>query len=155
MPSPSDILNDLYQQVESSPEKAVIADSEILARIHYVCRCLSNRAGVRLLMACMLGKLEQPNRDPRQPYTEIGGNKCFSGRTLDERYITNFITTHRLPCNSTTAFLTPALRNIDHALTTDVVIVGRLSWIPVKSLAAKRLLKADWSSLDAFPKRSN
>lgn len=125
MRSPSDILNGLYEQVESSPENAVIADSEVLARIHYVCRCLSNRAGVRLLMACMLGKLEQPDRDPRQPYTEIGGDECFSGRTLDERYITNFITTHRLPCNSTTAFLTPALRNIDHALTTDVVIVGR------------------------------
>jgi hypothetical protein len=39
--------------------------------------------------------------------------------------LTPFINAHQLPCNSTTAFLTPALRNIDRPLTSDVVIVGR------------------------------
>lgn len=125
MSSPSDILNTLYQKVSSSLDDPVIRDTVVLERIEYVCRCLSNRAGVRLVMACMLGKIHHPQVDPRQPYTEIRGDESFSGRTLDERYITNFITTHNLPCNSTTAFLTPALRNIDRPLTTDVVIVGR------------------------------
>jgi hypothetical protein len=39
--------------------------------------------------------------------------------------LTGFITKHRLPVNSTTAFLTPTLRNISHALTTDHALVGR------------------------------
>jgi len=125
MPSPDSILTSIFRQVEGSPASAIIDDNEIVSRIQYICRCLSNRAGVRLLMACLLGKLEEPSRDPRQPYTEIGGDLCFSGRTIDERYLTSFITSHRLPCNSTTAFLTPALRNIKRALTTDVVLVGR------------------------------
>ena len=43
----------------------------------------------------------------------------------DERFITVFINRYNLPCNATTAFLTPALRNIDQPLTTDVVLVGR------------------------------
>ncbi|MEW6200568.1 MAG: hypothetical protein AB1546_01220, partial [bacterium] len=61
-------------------------------------------------MSCMLAKIEKPEVDPRKPYTEINSPDCFSGRTYDERYLTNFISKHRLPCNSTTAFLTPALR---------------------------------------------
>jgi hypothetical protein len=69
--------------------------------------------------------LDNPRVDPRQPYTEIGGDTCFSGRTIDEQYITSFITAQNLPCNSTTAFLTPALRNIDRPLTTNVALVGR------------------------------
>ena len=39
--------------------------------------------------------------------------------------LTPFINQHRLPCNPTTAFLTPTLRNIDHALTTDRELIGR------------------------------
>lgn len=76
-------------------------------------------------MACMLAKKHQPEIDPRKPYTEIGGPDCFSGRTYDERYITRFINANRLPCNPTTAFLTPALRNINRPLATSVPIVGR------------------------------
>ncbi len=76
-------------------------------------------------MACTLAKIDRPEVDPREPYTEIGGDSSFSGRTYDERYITGFINSKNLPCNSTTAFLTPALRNIAAPLTTDVTIVGR------------------------------
>lgn len=76
-------------------------------------------------MSCLLGKLAQPHVDPRNPYTEIGGPNSFSGRTYDERYLTAFINKHRLPVNSTTAFLTPTLRNINQPLTTDRQLVGR------------------------------
>lgn len=120
-----EVLNRTISQVESDLATAIVADAATAEQIEYVCRCLSNRAGVRLLMACMLAKIDQPDVDPRQPYTEIGGANSFSGRTIDERYITQFINAHNLPCNSTTAFLTPALRNINSPLTTDVVIVGR------------------------------
>ncbi len=76
-------------------------------------------------MACLLAKIHRPKVDPRKPYTEIGSSDSFSGRSYDENYITHFINLHHLPCNPTTAFLTPALRNIDRTLTTDLEIVGR------------------------------
>ena len=123
--TPDQVLERLYAKVEPAQETPIVKDTEVLNRIEYVARCPSNRAGVRLVMACMLGKIDRPEVDPRNPYTEIGGDSSFSGRTYDERYITNFINSQRLPCNSTTAFLTPALRNIDSTLTTDLNIVGR------------------------------
>jgi hypothetical protein len=98
---------------------------EIGARVLAVVNCPSNRAGVRLLMACMLAKVHRPEIDPRKPYTKIRSKDCFSGRTYDEQFIGNFITKHNLPCNSTTAFLTPTLRNMDQTLTTKVILVGR------------------------------
>jgi hypothetical protein len=66
-----------------------------------------------------------PKVDPRKPYTKIGSKDCFSGRSYDEQFIGGFITRHNLPCNSTTAFLTPTLRNMDQTLTTKVVLIGR------------------------------
>ncbi len=39
-----------------------------------------------------------------------------------------------MPCNSTTAFLTPALRNIDRILTTDLTLVGRPRQVYVYTL---------------------
>lgn len=125
MPSPRERLEALLKRAGKLGNRPVISDKKVLERIDFVCRCMRNRAGVRLLMSCMLAKLDRPEIDPRKPYTEIGGKASFSGRTYDEQWIGNFITAHRLPCNSTTAFLTPALRNSDSALTTKTVLVGR------------------------------
>ncbi|MDR1274974.1 MAG: restriction endonuclease, SacI family [Candidatus Accumulibacter sp.] len=123
--TPEKILQGIAQQAVATLNTSVVTDPAIQERVDYVCHCMSNRAGVRLLMSCLLGKLDKPNVDPRKPYTEIGGVDSFSGRTYDERYLTKFINEHRLPVNSTTAFLTPTLRNIDHPLTTDRKLVGR------------------------------
>ncbi|MBI5153807.1 DNA methyltransferase [Candidatus Poribacteria bacterium] len=73
----------------------------------------------------MLAKLDRPQVDPRKPYTEIGGIDSFSGRTYDEQHLSGFISSNGLPCNSTTAFLTPALRNHSSMLTTSTNLVGR------------------------------
>jgi hypothetical protein len=132
--SPEAILKDVFDLAFSSLENSNINDEVIRLRVDDICRCTSNRAGVRLLMACLLGKEDNPVVDPRRPYTEIGGSDCFSGRTYDERYLTPFINEHRLPCNPTTAFLTPSLRNIDFPLTTDVQIVGRPRELYIKTL---------------------
>ncbi|MDR0672414.1 MAG: hypothetical protein LBF93_01860 [Zoogloeaceae bacterium] len=123
--TPEEILQGIQQRAAATLNASVVTDPVIRERVDYVCRCTSNRAGVRLLMSCLLGKLDKPNVDPRKPYTEIGGTDSFSGRTYDERYLTRFISAHRLPVNPTTAFLTPTLRNIDHALTTNRELVGR------------------------------
>jgi DNA adenine methylase len=97
----------------------------VLSRAEFVCRNLQNRSGIRALLACLLAKIHNPHVDVRKPDTEIGGTDAFSGRTYDERYISPFINKYKLPCNPTTAFLTPAFRNRNIVLTPDVNLVGR------------------------------
>lgn len=125
MKSSHDILEELLSAAASQSSRSAIITNEIEHRVDFVSRCLSNRATIRLLMACLLAKIHRPDVDPRKPYTEIGGSDSFSGRTYDEVYLTPFINRHRLPCNPTTAFLTPALRNINRVLTPDLNLEGR------------------------------
>jgi len=123
--SPEEILQSIQKNAVSSLDTTLVANPTIKESIDYLCHCSSNRSGVRLLMACLLAKLDKPHVDPRKPYTEIGGSDCFSGRSYDEQYLTSFIHAHRLPVNSTTAFLTPTLRNINQPLTSKHELVGR------------------------------
>ena len=125
MSNPANILEKLLASTSTNLAKPLIKDKQIQAKVEYVCRQLTNRACTRLLMACMLAKLDRPEIDPRKPYTEIGGKDSFSGRTYDERYITHFVNNNRLPLNPTTAFLTPAFRNLDRPLTTKLELIGR------------------------------
>ncbi len=122
---PNDALSRALVDARSLEHPPDAIPARIWEMLSYVVTCQTNRAGVRLLMACLLAKIENPHVDARKPYTEIGGPDCFSGRTYDEKYITNFISQNRLPCNPTTAFLTPALRNINAPLNADVQIEGR------------------------------
>lgn len=123
--NPAAILEKFYQEVRANPNKNFIVADDLRAKIEFVCRCLTNKAPIRFLMACLLGKLDNPNVDIRKPYTEIAGKGNFSGRAYDEQFVEPFAIKHKLPTNSTTAFLTPAFRNIDRKLTTDLVLVGR------------------------------
>lgn len=125
MPEPIDILNAAFRQANANLDSSLIDDINIRQAANYVARNLKNRAGVRLLMACLLAKLHRPEIDVRKPYTEIGDADAFSGRSYDERYITPFINEHNLPCNHTTAFLTPALRNRNTTLTKSLNLVGK------------------------------
>ncbi|KAM3090809.1 restriction endonuclease, SacI family [Phormidesmis sp. 146-35] len=125
MAEPVEILNAALRLANANVDHSLVEDQQIREYTNYVARNLKNRAGVRLLMACLLAKLHRPDIDIRKPYTEIGDADAFSGRTYDERYITTFINEHNLPCNSTTAFLTPALRNRNTTLTRDVNLVGK------------------------------
>jgi hypothetical protein len=146
--TPEQILEEIYQRAEAQGHTTILTDKTIEQRVDYVSRCVSNRSGVRLLMACLLAKLDRPEVDPRKPYTEIHDSECFSGRFCDERYLTKFISEHRLPVNSTTAFLTPTLRNINQPLTTDRELVGRprelyASTIQLLADAAENRVSAD------------
>jgi hypothetical protein len=125
MGDPSEILEQTLGHASADLSRSWVKNRRIFENTEYICRCLSNRAGVRLLMACLLAKIDRPAIDPRKPYTEIGDRDAFSGRSYDESFITHFINKHRLPCNPTTAFLTPAFRNIDKTLTKNTEIVGR------------------------------
>ena len=146
--TPDAILDQLLAKVATDLTKPIPLPAQIAKGLDFVCRCPNNRAGVRLLMSCLLAKLHKPTIDPRKPYTEIGSADSFSGRVYDERYITHFINANRLPCNTTTAFLTPALRNITHPLTTDLQIAGTPKELYTYTLqllddVAKSRVKAD------------
>ena len=119
------ILEKSYQKAKLNLRNRFTSDLVIFKKINYVARCSTNRAAIRLLMSCLLAKIHQPRVDIRKPYTEIGGDDSFSGRTYDEKYLSDFINKYQLPCNSTTAFLTPALRNINKTLTLNTDLVGR------------------------------
>lgn len=125
MTDPAALLEKYYQDVRSKPDKSFLDDDELRAKIEFVCRCLTNKAPIRFLMACLLGKLDDSKVDIRKPYTEISGKGTYSGRAYDEQFVEPFVIKYKLPTNSTTAFLTPAFRNIDRKLTTDLILVGR------------------------------
>lgn len=119
------LLEEFYKDVRSTPDTTLIDGDELRSKIEFICRCITNKAPIRFLMACLLGKLNNSKVDIRKPYTEIGGKGTYSGRAYDEQYVEPFVIKYKLPTNSTTAFLTPAFRNIDRTLTTDLVLVGR------------------------------
>jgi hypothetical protein len=125
MSKPEEILSNILKAASSCMDRPFITDPKIQSLVESVCRQMRNRACTRLLMACTLAKIDQPHVDPRKPYTAIKTGDAFSGRSYDEKYITRFILNNRLPLNSTTAFLTPAFRNLDKTLTVDLNLVGR------------------------------
>jgi hypothetical protein len=127
--SPEEILENALRRVTDSGESGTplsfVLDSELARRVELISRNPQNRAAVRLVLACALAKAENSARDARMPYTEIGSDQAFSGRSLDERYIGPFSQKYRLPLNETTAFLTPALRNRNSVLVPELDMVGR------------------------------
>ncbi|BAY77273.1 D12 class N6 adenine-specific DNA methyltransferase [Nostoc linckia NIES-25] len=123
--TPAAILDVALQKASSSIAQPIVTNPSIAEKIEYVSRYVGNRAVVRLLLACSLAAVHRGNVDIRKPYTEIGTPDAYSGRYYDESYITAFINKHELPCNPTTAFLTPALRNRNITLTPAVNLVGR------------------------------
>src|SRR5579864_5892705 len=102
METPSEILDIAFQRARSDITRQLVTDVEIIDKVDFVCRNIQNRAGIRLLLACLLAKVHNPQVDIRKPYTEIGTPDSYSGRTYDEAYISSFIMKYELPCNPTT-----------------------------------------------------
>lgn len=122
--SPTDILDAAFRRASSNLSTPTISDLNIAQRVSFVAKSRIG-AGIRLVLACTLAKAHNPSLDIRKPHAAIGGGDAYSGRDYDETYITPFINTHKLPCNSTTAFLTPALRTKNLLLTADIRLEGR------------------------------
>ncbi len=106
---PSAVLDAAYEKAARQLDTAFLDNTDLSEITRYICRHPNNRAPVRLLLACCLAKIHDPSIDIRKPYTELGENS-FSGRTYDENFVGDFVNKYALPCNPTTAFLTPALR---------------------------------------------
>lgn len=131
--TPTEIIEKLYQQATENLSKSVVKPST-KDKVEAVCRCNANKAPIRFLMSCLLAKIHNPKVDIRKPYTEIEGNDTYSGRFYDERFVELLVHKYKLPCNPTTAYLTPAFRNLDRLLTTDLVLVGRPREVYVSAL---------------------
>ncbi len=125
MAAPEEILAAAFRRAGASLAQTFIPEQSLRLRVERIGQNESNGAIVRLILAATLAKEHRPDLDIRKPYTEIGGADCYSGRTYDEQYVTAFIFEHSLPCNPTTAFLTPALRNRNTTLLPDTNLVGR------------------------------
>lgn len=123
--TPTDILESFYQKALGNLSKSVVKSATIKEKVEFICRCNANKAPIRFLMSCLLAKIHNPKVDIRKPYTEIEGEDTYSGRFYDERFVELLVHKYKLPCNPTTAYLTPAFRNLDRLLTTDLVMVGR------------------------------
>lgn len=123
--TPDQILESFYQQANQTWMHPLVSVPHLYQKIELVSTNIQNRAGARLILACALAKVYNPAVDIRKPYTEINSDDSYSGRTYDERYVSPFITQYHLPCNPTTAFLTPALRNRNTVLTPDLNLSGR------------------------------
>jgi DNA adenine methylase len=141
------ILSRALQRALDSMDAPLIHDSEILARIVAVSRDIQSRALARLVLACCLAKAFNATLDIRKPYTAIGTSDSYSGRTYDESYVAPFVMMYNLPCNSTTAFLTPALRNRNVVLLPDLNLVGRPAGLYQQAL---QLLTDVEQGVDAF-----
>lgn len=123
--APDAILDLALERVQANLNQPCLDLPALVENVAYVVRNIKNRAGARLLLACSLAKIHRPQVDIRKPYTEIEGDDTYSGRHYDEAFVTAFILKHELPCNPTTAFLTPALRNRNTTLATGIDLVGR------------------------------
>lgn len=131
--TPTNILEKLYRQASENLTKSMVKPTTS-EKIEAVCRCNTNKAPIRFLMSCLLAKIHNPSVDIRKPYTEISGSDAYSGRYYDERFVELLVHKYKLPCNPTTAYLTPAFRNLDRLLTTDLVLVGRPRIVYVNTL---------------------
>jgi DNA adenine methylase len=130
---PLKILETLNLQVRKNLTKSFVS-AETGEKIEFICRCNANKAPIRFLLSCLLAKIHNPSIDIRKPYTEIEGSDTYSGRFYDERFVEPFVHKYKLPCNPTTAYLTPAFRNLDRLLTTELVLVGRPREVYVNTL---------------------
>lgn len=137
---PTELLEKIYLKAFSNLTKSAVKHANTRDKIEFICRCNSNKAPIRFLMSCLLAKSHNSNVDIRKPYTEIEGSDTFSGRFYDERFIELLVHKYKLPCNPTTAYLTPAFRNLDRILTTDLALVGRPREVYVAALEILNLV---------------
>lgn len=119
-------LKDLYLEVAENIDfvNPFLENPEALEKVIVISTNIRNKAPIRFLLSCLAAKLDRPDVDIRKPYTQIGEGS-FSGRFYDERYVQEIISEFNLPCNPTTAYLTPALRNRNVTMTSDIKLEGR------------------------------
>lgn len=123
--NPSERLEHFYELAHQYLAISFVDDDLVRGKAEAICRSNASKAPIRFVMACLLAKIQKPEYDIRKPYTEISGNDSFSGRFYDEQYVQSFVIEQRLPCNPTTAFLTPAFRTNSRLIEPGLELNGR------------------------------
>ena len=113
MSKPQNKLEGFYQTSFKNKKKSFIRLDKLRKKVEFICRNNGTKAPIRFLMSCLLAKIDNPKVDIRKPYTEINDKDTYSGRGYDESFVQAFIHKYKLPCNSTTAYLSPVFRNIE------------------------------------------
>lgn len=78
------------------------------------------KSPIRFLMSGLVAKIENPSINLHKPTVALGGKDSFEGRGIDENVVEPFVLHHQLPCNATTAFLTPSFRTINRPLSKEM-----------------------------------
>lgn len=111
------ILENTYHAVSKNLEISTV-NPALSQTIESICRCNKNKAPIRFLLSGLLSKITDPDICLFKPYSAMGEHS-YTGRSNDEDIVQPFIHKYSLPCNPTTAYLTPAFRAIDKPLTKD------------------------------------
>ncbi len=61
--TPDEILGEVYRDVSDKLDQPLVEQPDILSNIKLVSRNISNRAGVRVILACSLAKLYDDSVD--------------------------------------------------------------------------------------------
>lgn len=109
---------------KAAKRKTSFVEARIEKPIHDICRN-QNKAPIRYLMSGMVAKIEKPSVNLYKPISALGGEDAYEGRGYDERIVEPYVLKHQLPCNATTAFLTPSFRKIDRPLAREMFATSR------------------------------
>ena len=109
---------------KASKHKKSFVEARIEKPIYAICRN-QNKAPIRYLMSGLVAKIEKPSINLRKPTTALGGDDAYEGRGYDERIVEPYVLKYQLPCNVTTAFLTPSFRTINRPLAREMFANSR------------------------------
>ncbi len=109
---------------KAAKRKNSFVEARIEKPIHDICRN-QNKAPIRYLMSGMVAKIEKPSINLYKPISALGGDDAYEGRGYDERIVEPYVLKYQLPCNATTAFLTPSFRKIDRPLAREMFATSR------------------------------
>ena len=101
---------------KAAKRKNSFVEARIEKTLHDICRNPRVKAPIRYLMSGLIAKIEKPHINLRKPTSALGGNDTYEGRGYDERIVEPYVLKYQLPCNATTAFLTPSFRTINRPL---------------------------------------
>jgi len=93
---PNEVLETFINVANKSLAISFLPDPKVQGEIEFICRCNTNKAPIRFLLACLLAKIDRPEIDIRKPYTEIQGGDTYSGRAYDEGFVEAFVALNKI-----------------------------------------------------------
>lgn len=67
--NPNEVLDNCLNIANGSLAISFLPDPKVQVEVEFICRCNTNKAPIRFLLACLLAKIDCPEIDIRKPYT--------------------------------------------------------------------------------------